>query len=63
MKMHLIQIPLPSNATGLWAMFRWDPEKLATSAKGMILARKLGPERFGRLALLNACRPDAQPSF
>ncbi len=39
-------------------MFGWDPEKLATSTKVMILARKLGPERYGRLALLNTFCPD-----
>jgi hypothetical protein len=55
----LDQFPLLSNETGcLWAMFGWDPEKLATSTKVMILARKLGPERYGRLALLNTCCPD-----
>ncbi len=53
------QFPLPPLESGwVWLMFGWDPEKLADSAKKTILARQLGPEGFGRLALLNACCPD-----
>jgi hypothetical protein len=55
----LDQFPLPSNETGLlWVMFGSDPEKLAVSAKRMILANKLRVEGYGRLTLLNACCPD-----
>ncbi len=53
------QFPLPPLETGwVWLMFGWDPEKLADSAKKTILSRQLGPEGYGRLALLNACCPD-----
>jgi len=53
------QFPLPPLESGwMWLMFGWDPEKLADSAKKTILSRQLGPEGFGRLALLNVCCPD-----
>ena len=53
------QFPLPPLETGwVWLMFGWDPEKLADSAKKTILSRQLGPEGYGRLALLNVCCPD-----
>jgi hypothetical protein len=56
----LNEFPSPPMEDGwMWLMFGWDPEKLAGSAKQAILARQLGPEeRYGRLALLNACCPD-----
>ena len=50
---------LHSSEEGLmWLTFGWDPVKLAAAAKRMILAREIGPEGFGRLALLNAWCPD-----
>jgi hypothetical protein len=53
------QFPLPPLESGwVWLLFGWDPEKLADSAKKTILSRQLGPEGYGRLALLNACCPD-----
>jgi hypothetical protein len=53
------QFPLPPLESGwVWLMFGWDPEKLADSAKKTILSRQLGPEGYGRIALLNACCPD-----
>jgi hypothetical protein len=53
------QFPLPPLESGwVWLMFGWDPDKLADSAKKTILSRQLGPEGYGRLALLNVCCPD-----
>jgi hypothetical protein len=53
------QCPLPPLESGwVWLMFGWDPEKLADSAKKTILSSQLGPEGYGRLALLNVCCPD-----
>lgn len=53
------QCPLPPIESGWgWLVLGWNPEKLAASTKNIILSRQLGPEGYGRLALLNSCCPD-----
>jgi hypothetical protein len=48
----------PAELRGLWLMLGWDPEKLAGSAKNIILGRSAGIEVFRSRSLLGAYCPD-----
>jgi hypothetical protein len=53
------KLTLPGRENGWFLLLAgWDPEKLAGWGKAMVLSRHLGPEAYGRRALLNSCCPD-----